>query len=813
MATKRPAPGRTPIASRSISGSCSRASETTPRDLVFDLPSGFSGNPGAVPDCPREQFDKGEGSCPPESQVGLIGFALLGGQEIELPIFELEPAAGEVIAFGSEPACRSLALRWSCAPTTSASLCGRPISSKLPIVEGHAELWGVPADRQQGTTIPPKPLLTAPTRCGPLSFTFRTRSWQEGAPWLSASTELETPLSGCESLAFRPRFGLHLDNPLADSPTGLRMEMSTPPEEEGSTRADAQIEDVTIELPEGVTLSPAGAEALSACRDTQLGLGSSDPALCPSSSQVGTVEFASPSLPEPLSGIVYLGEERPGERFRLFVVAEGPGIVVKFVGAMQVDPLTGRLSARLGGLPQASIDRLSMSFAGGPGALLATPLSCGPIEASGSFVPYGGGPAVQSSAQVAIEGRPGWLCPGRGPFAPRLLASSTRPEAGRLTSFSTTLLREEGEQLPRRFSIALPPGLSAALGSVEPCPEAMAASAACAAASRIGAVRVKAGSGPGPVVLPGDVYLTAPYRRAPFGLLMQLRAAIGPFDLGKVGFRAQIQVNARNGRVTVFSDPLPTTIEGMAVRFRAIEIDLDRPGFLRNPTACRPVSAEATIEAEGGATAVTASALDLRRCGKLGFRPRFSLALTSRGARSREQSLQVTARPRRGDANLRSLKIALPAPLRFDVSGLDQICSRYDALSGSCPPGSQVGVAMVRTDLLEGPLRGGIYATQPSGKGQPDLWFSLEAMGVRLDLLARASTHEGRLITNLQRLPDMPLSSLAIRLGGKSGAFSLRGGPCRHGLPRRLGFAVQAEGQNGGRRTTRLPVDVKARCR
>jgi hypothetical protein len=787
-------------------------SETTPRDLVFELPPGFAGNPGAVPDCPRELFEKGEGECPPESQVGLLRFTLLEGQKLELPIFELEPTAGEVIAFGSEPAV-GLALSMELRPDDFGITLRGADLAEAPITEGHAELWGTPANRQQGTTIPARPLLTAPTRCGALSFTFRTRSWQEGAPWLSASTELETPLSGCESLAFRPRLGLQLDNPLADSPTGLRMEVSVPLEEEGSTRADAQIEDVTIELPDGVTLSPGGAQTVTACSDTQLGLGSNDPALCPASSRVGTVELASPSLPEPLPGVLYLGGERPGERFRFFIVAQGPGTVLKFVGAMQADPLSGRLSAQLGDLPQAPISRLSMSFDGGPGALLATPLGCGPVEASGSFAPYGSGPPVQSSVEVAINGRAGWRCPGLGPFEPRLLASSTRPEAGRLTAFSTTLLREEGEQLPRRFSIALPPGLSAALGAVEPCPEAAASASACSAASRIGEVLARAGSGPSPMALPGDVYLTGPYRRAPFGLLMQLRAAVGPFDLGTISFRAQIQVSSRNGRVTVFSDPLPGAIEGMPVRFRSIEIDLNRPGFVRNPTACGPLSVEATIEAEGGANALAANTLGLRGCRKLGFRPRIHLSFVSRGVPPGEQSLQVAARPRRGDTNLRSMRITLPAPLRFDVSRLDQLCSRYDALAGDCPPGSQVGTARAQTELLGTPLRGRVYVALPSGKGQPDLWFSLGAMGVRLALRARTSIDDGRLVTNLEGLPDMPLSSLAIRFrGGKSGALALRGGPCRHGLPRRFESAVEAVGQNGSRRTMRLPVGVKARC-
>lgn len=788
-------------------------SETALRDLAIDLPPGFSGNPSAVPDCPRELFDSGEGECPPESQVGLLRFALLEGQELELPIFELEPAAGEVIAFGSEPAV-GLSMTMELRADDFGITLRAADLAEAPMTEGHAELWGVPANHQQGTELPARPFLTAPTRCGALPFAFHARSWDEGAAWHSASTEVEAPLTGCESLAFQPQLSLQLDNPVADSATGLRIEMSAPAEEEGSPLANAQIKDATIELPEGVTLSPGGAQALTACSDAQLDVDSSAPAQCPASSQVGTAELVTPSLPDPLTGTLYIGEERPGERFRLFVVAQGAGTIIKLVGAMQADAQSGQLSAHLADLPQAAFDRLSMSFAGGPGALLVTPLSCGSVAAEASFAPYGGGPAIQSTVGVAIDGRAGWQCPGLGPFAPRLLVRSARPEAGKLSAFSSTLLRAEGEQLPRRFSITLPPGLSAALGSVETCAEHLAAASACTAASKIGTVLARAGSGSNPVVLPGDVFLTGPYRRAPFGLLMRLRAAVGSFDLGTIGFRAQIQVNGRSGRVTVLSDALPAAVEGMPVRFRSIELNLDRPGLIRNPTACGPATVEATVEAAGGASAVASGALALRGCRKLGFRPRFQISLLSRGSAPGEQVLRVTARPRRGDTNLRSMRTALPGQLRFDISRLEQICSRYDALAGSCPSGSAVGTARARTELLDQPLRGKVYVAQPAGKGQPDLLFSLGAMGVRVELRARTAIDDGQLVTALQRLPDMPLSSLALSIGGgKSRVLALRGGPCRDGLPRHFEAAVRSEGQDGSRRSLRLPVDVKARCR
>jgi hypothetical protein len=163
---------------------------------------------------------------------------------------------------------------------------------------------------------------------------------------------------------------------------------------------------------------------------------------------------------------------------------------------------------------------------------------------------------------------------------------------------------------------------------------------------------------------------------------------------------------------------------------------------------------------------------------------------------------------------MRSLRVSLPPQLRFDISHLEELCSRYDALGGSCPESSKIGTARALTGLLDKPLRGAIYIAQPSGSGQPDLWFDLRAMGVGLRLRSQASIRDGRLVTQLRQLPDMPLSALTMRLGGDGRQFvSLSGGPCRHGQPRRFESKIRAEGQNGSRRSMRLPVDVKARCR
>jgi hypothetical protein len=457
-----------------------------------------------------------------------------------------------------------------------------------------------------------------------------------------------------------------------------------------------------------------------------------------------------------------------------------------------------------------------MSLDGGPGGLLASPLGCGPAAAAARFVPYGGGPAVEKTAKVTVAALlPGLTCPGPLPFAPQLRVGGSTHRAGRPSSFSTVLQRRDGEQLPARFSVTLPAGLSTALGTVHPCPEPVAASGECPAASRVGSVRAVAGSGQSLAALSGSAYLAGPYKRAPFSLVMALRAAIGPFDLGTVAFRAAAQIDGRTGRVTMSADHLPDVIEGVAVRFRTIEFNLDRPGLVRNPTSCTPHTVDATIEAQGGGSVALASPFPVTGCKKLGFRPRIRMALTD-GRRLRKHAgvgLRVSAHLRRADTTLRSLELSLPPAIGLDISKLKEICSRRDAAEGLCPEDSRVGTSSVRTALLDRPLQGSVYVVQPKGNGQPDLSVSLATTGIRLSLGGTTVNDHGRFVTKLAGLPDMPLSDFTMRLGsGSNSLLSLAVNPCVDGRPRRLEARFAAEGQNGVRRSSPLPIEMKPNC-
>jgi hypothetical protein len=73
---------------------------------------------------------------------------------------------------------------------------------------------------------------------------------------------------------------------------------------------------------------------------------------------------------------------------------------------------------------------------------------------------------------------------------------------------------------------------------------------------------------------------------APFGLSIVVPAKAGPFNLGNVVERAAISVNPYTAAVTITSSALTQIKDGVPVRLRTLNVTVDRPSFLFNPTNC-----------------------------------------------------------------------------------------------------------------------------------------------------------------------------------------------------------------------------------
>ena len=153
----------------------------------------------------------------------------------------------------------------------------------------------------------------------------------------------------------------------------------------------------------------------------------------------------------------------------------------------------------------------------------------------------------------------------RGRVRPVLHRRHVGPGGGRFSPFSLTFSRNDGEQDLSGVSVTMPPGLSGKLAGVQQCSTAQIeaaqhnsgaaeqASPSCPAASQLGTVQAGAGPGERPFYDSGKVYLTGPYKGAPFGLVEIVPLLAGPFDLGTVVVRQTINIDPNTAQVSVSS--------------------------------------------------------------------------------------------------------------------------------------------------------------------------------------------------------------------------------------------------------------------
>ena len=121
------------------------------------------------------------------------------------------------------------------------------------------------------------------------------------------------------------------------------------------------------------------------------------------------------------------------------------------------------------------------------------------------------------------------------------------------------------------------------------------------------------------------MYLTGPYRSAPYGLAVAVDAIAGPFNLGTVVVRQAINVDPRTAQLSVVSDRFPTIVKGVPLHIRSVRVAIDKPHFMVSPTNCSKQQVGGTATAVDGATASLTSRFQVGSCKNLKFAPKLSL--------------------------------------------------------------------------------------------------------------------------------------------------------------------------------------------
>ncbi|MEV4422009.1 hypothetical protein AB0L40_18790 [Patulibacter sp. NPDC049589] len=630
----------------------------------------------------------------------------------------------------------------------------------------------------QASTTGDAAFLSSPTACtGVQNAKLTLNSYQGDVRTKDFAVGTSTDgLQGCAAVPFSSTTSFGVSSMQRDAPTPLAVQLDVPQTTSNATLATAHVKKVAVTLPPGMTISPSAANGLQACTDDQFNKGNDNPISCPASSRVGAVKITTPVLDSPLQGSVYVGQPLPGNRYRLFVNADGHGISVRLKGTVTPDPVTGQVSAVFDDNPQLPFSQFRLDFDGGSKAIIASPQACGTATGSGTLSPWSGGAASSTSSSVDVVN-----CAGN-PFGPTFGAALSSGVSGKYAPLSVAFDRPDGDQFLSGLKATLPAGMTAKIKGVTQCSEAQVAAEACPESSRVATVNVTAGPGAAPYALSGPAYLTGSYKGGAFGTVAIIHVVAGPYDLGNVVVRQALRIDPETAAVTVDSDPLPQIKEGIVLRLRDLTLNVDRPNFVRNPTSCGTKSIASTITGIAGATADRSAGVTFAGCETLPFRPKIALKFGNKTQMKKGGHPRVTATVTQfeSEAGIKATEVALPKQVALQASNAQSLCEKADAAKDACPKASIVGSATAETTILNRRLFGPVYfvkGTRTTAAGKevptlPTLYVPLNGEA-RVNLRAVTSVSHDRLVTTFPAIPDQPITTFTLNIdGGKHGIIA-----------------------------------------
>lgn len=853
--------------------------DRTIKTLRVDLPPGLTVNPEATPRCPLALFEfttEIEGKevhvpqCPKSTRVGTdyvtlvvntpnavpapsppfpegtflpVGFEIPPSAEsgTEVSIYNLEPNAGEPALLGFVVAGEELIflktdVAWESDFHEAFTIDEPPPSVPFSTLKNRQVNFGqdagnIEAAGGNGTFISNPTTCLDPNDWQTLYSTwFRAESYGEpDAEFPNGSTPFEAKVQSstgeliqqeeCDEVPFDPDISVNPGTNQIDSPAPASVVTEMPfevPSEGGKEQSQSHLRRAEVTLPAGMGLNPSGSNGLVACTDAQFkkGVRTYDNE-CPADSVIGAAEIVSPPLASPLSGDIYVGEQKSfdptsGEEFRILIEAKEPeeGVAVRLVGHTAADPVTGRLTTtfyeqKVGplagklpdGLPQAPFESVTLRFDGAK-SVLSSPPTCATAESTGKMEPWARpGEKVPVSGKFTLSSDPGGgSCPttlADRRFAPGYSAKTDNSVAGADTDFRVQIGRGDGEQEVKGVDVTLPEGLTGSLAGLLYCPDVNlevaeqktgyqeSVNPSCPETSHIGSATTVSGTGSNPVTLGGETYLAGPYKGAPLSLTVITPARSGPFDLGTVVVRVALFVDPRTTEIHAVSDPIPDVFGGVKLDLRSIVVHVDRPGFMRNGTDCsEPLSTRGSIMGGGANPANPAafSSYDVSayyrpaECGKLAFKPKLYTRLFGGKAvstRAKHPRLRAVLEARKGDANIQRTALTMPRALFLDQSNIRTVCTRVQLANYNCPKAAIYGHARARSPLLDGVLWGPVYLVS-SNNTLPDLVADLRGQ-IPVRLYGVISSKRGGIKTVFNGTPDVPVSKFILNMqGGKT---------------------------------------------
>jgi hypothetical protein len=665
-------------------------------------------------------------------------------------------------------------------------------------------------------------------------------SFPTGSTALPAGTPEGLIPTGCMKVPFDPGLTTEAGTTEADSPAPATVETTLPFVEGGETISESHLRDAKITLPAGMGLNPSATSGnLVACTDAQFKQsGTRAPVECPAASSIGTVEIETPPLPAgSLKGNIYLGQQlsrdpSSGEEFRIFIDAEAPaqGISVRLVGHTKADPTTGQLTTEINENPQTPFTSVKLRF-DGSASVLTSPPTCSKAESTSTMVPWSTPNSTRHpSSGFTLSSVPGGgSCPttlAQRKFTPSFAAATESSKAATYTPFNIQFGRSDGQQELKGVDITLPKGLTARLKGIPYCSEeALAAAAAkggkaelanpsCPGESLLGGATTASGTGAKPISLAGKVYLAGPYKGAPLSLAVITPAVSGPFDLGTVVVRVALNVDPLTAQVDAVSDAIPDVFGGVKLDIRSIQMNLNRKGFMLNPTNCAAGAIAGTVNGGGGdptnAAAWSSDPVSVPSqasgCGGLGFRPALHVRIQGPTKRAKFPQIRAIVEAKSGQANIARTALTLPHSLFLEQGHIKTVCIKPLLAAHECPRASVYGNAEAITPLLGKPLRGPVYLV-PSEHKLPDLVADLRGQ-VEIQLHGVIGSKHGGLKTVFNAVPDVPVEKFILNMqGGRKSLLVNSTNTCK--TPQTA--VLNIKGQNGKKVSdNKLPLNIAA---
>ena len=228
-----------------------------------------------------------------------------------------------------------------------------------------------------------------------------------------------------------------------------------------------------------------------------------------------------------------------GSLVALYIVAEDPvsGTLIKVAGEVKPDPVTGQLVSTFTEHSTTTVRRFEAALLRRVQGTAEQPRDCaGPTRRRRRIAPWSANAPAQPTSGFQITHRSGRESV-REPVAVQPLDDRRHDEHSgwcvQPVHDDRSPAKTANEPI-KSFQLHMPPGVSGLLTGVKLCGEAEADAGTCGPESLIGETIVSVGDGGNPfAVTGGKVYITGPYKGAPFGVSIVNPAKAGPYDFGR----------------------------------------------------------------------------------------------------------------------------------------------------------------------------------------------------------------------------------------------------------------------------------------